>query len=130
MPKYITDTGRQTPLVALQPINFDEVKNGDVVVAVKLPPGAIVLGGALHVVTAFDGGAATLALADDSAFAALAATSLAAVARTALAGGMTGKNYPAGTSLKATIVAGSPTKGKAFVEVQYVVPGRATETQT
>jgi hypothetical protein len=130
----------QVPLVAVFEFNFNDTmlntsgtatdfEASDAKDVLDLPPGAIVVGGALIVDTAYNTtGAATVSVGDSgSATRYLGATSLKSAARTALV--PTGYKNVSGLSTRLTfsLADTAGTQGKARVEIQYIIDGRANE---
>lgn len=124
---------RQPRLVAILDIGFaDPVAYGAAENAINLPGNAIVVGGALTVLTAWNSATtATLKLgdaADDDRYTA-SAIDLKTAARTALT--VTGYKHTVGEWLKATLAqtGTAATAGAARLEVEYVVQGRSLSNQ-
>jgi hypothetical protein len=130
----------QTPKFAVYEFAFDDTKVNtagattdfevsDAVDAIELPPGAQVVGGALVVETAYNTtGAATVSVGDSSsAVRYLGATTLKTAARVALV--PTGFKNVSGLPVRLTFSVAdlAGTAGKARVEIQYVIEGRADE---
>ena len=94
---------------------------------INLPPGSVVVGGALTRETAFDTAAYTLSVGDSSsATRYLGATDLKATGTTALV--PTGLRNTSGLNLRLTVVNTDVcTTGKAKLRVDYVIEARATE---
>lgn len=137
MAKKLITRAAQWPLLAEFTFNFNDTivdTNGvekpfSAALAaniIKLPPGAVVVGGELVVETADAASTAwTLSLGDSgSATRYLGATSLKSAARTALT--LTG--YRDSGNILATIAnTGTPTAGVATVRVMYTVKNRVNE---
>jgi hypothetical protein len=116
-----TETGLTGPVA--NTISFD---------AIPLPVGAVVIGGALIVETAFAGSTAytiSLGIAGNTA-ALLAATSALTAGRTALLL-TTPLVSNGGQNLRATIAytVANATAGKARLRVEYTIDGRSSENQ-
>jgi hypothetical protein len=94
---------------------------------IKLPVGAIVIGGQLTVLTAFDTAAYTIILGDTTtANRYLASADLKAVGTTALL--MTGFRNPTGLDLRLSIANTDVcTTGVASLRVHYIIDGRCSE---
>lgn len=125
------DVGRQTVLFASIAVAFDHLADTGVAVkAINLPYGAEIVGGAVIVDTAFDvGTTATLDVGDPVNGARYGNdVNLKAVGRTELT--LTGYvSDGEAIVLTPTNVGTAATTGAARVEVQYVIRGRAGETQ-
>lgn len=124
------NASRQAPIVAHLSIGFADPVAGTAEDAIELPGNAIVIGGAVTVVTPWNGTSATLKLgdaADDDRYTA-AAVDLKAAGHTPLT--LSGHQHTTAESLKTLVAAaGTATAGVAFVTVQYYVPGRSAFTQ-
>jgi hypothetical protein len=123
---------RQSPLEAIIDINFaDPTAYGTGENAFSLPQNAIVVGGDLTVITAWNSvTSAALSLGDAaSATRYLSAVDLKTAARTALT--LTGYKHTVGEFLKALLVqAGTAaTAGDARLRVSYIVQGRQLTNQ-
>ena len=147
MAKLIASRTAQYPLIAEFKFNFDDTavdtvsgalktfgaNFSDAIVfeAIPLPAGAIITGGELIVETAGAGPTAyTVAIGSASAPAGLlAATSLAAVGRTALTG--LGLGFTSGANVRLTIAStvANATSGKFRVRIAYTIDGRSSEVQ-
>lgn len=127
----VKNAGRQEVIAVKQKITFgtgNMIDSLGAVGVIDLPAGAVVLSGWLNVKTATTA-TATLALGDSgNATRYLAATSIAAVAKTNLT--TTGFQHPAAVTLLATIATAAPVlAGEAEIIVEYVVEGRAAFSQ-
>ncbi len=97
----------------------------------ELPAGAIVTGGDVKVLTAFNSGTSDVLSIGDSGSATryLSSQSIASAARTAL----TIPNRQSATTEKVlatwTGVGAVPTAGQAHITLSYIIPGRAFENQ-
>lgn len=123
---------RQPRLVAILDIGFaDPAAYGTAENAVNLPGNAIVVGGALTVLTAWNSATtATLSLGDAGVATRYAnAVDLKTAARTALT--VTGYKHTVSEWLKALIAqtGAAATAGAARLEVEYVVQGRGLSNQ-
>lgn len=123
---------RQSPLEAIIDISFaDPVAYGTGENAIQLPQNAIVIGGDLTVLTAWNSAtSAALSLGDaNSATRYLNAVDLKTAARTALT--VTGYKHTISEWLRALLVqAGAgATAGAARLRVSYVVQGRSLANQ-
>lgn len=110
------------------------VANTVVFDAIALPPGAVVIGGSIIVETAWAGStAATISVGSAASATALAnAVDLKTTGRTALT--MTALNallFNDGGDVRTTLAytVANATAGKVRLDVQYIVDGRANETQ-
>lgn len=122
--------GRQYPLFAEVTIDVANMNESGVAVsAIKLPYGAMVIGGSVITDVAFNATTATLAVGDaTTADRYIGNANLAATGRTALV--PTGY-VSDGADLRVTpTFAGPVTVGKVRVQVEYVIAGRAHEVQT
>lgn len=124
---------RQPRLVAILDIGFaDPAVYGTAENAVNLPGNAIVVGGALTVLTPWNSATtATFKLgdvADDDRYTA-AAVDLKTAARTPLT--LTGYKHTVSEWLKATVAqtGAAATAGTARLEVEYIVAGRGLSNQ-
>jgi len=128
------NAGRQNLLYAVQNITQAALANTDGAYdAIELPAGAMIVSGALSVVTAWDDGtAATLSvgISGGAADAYLAATSIQAIADTALTGGtlapLTAKTT---VNVTAAFTDEDATVGEANLVIAYLIEGRANEVQ-
>ena len=124
------DIGRQTPLVAIVRFTFADVVDAVAVEAVDVPPNAIVVGGALVIETAFNSATSDVADigdgADPNRYTA-SAINIAATGRTALT--LTGFKYTAHDTVDVTWngTGTAPTAGAGYLELHYVIEGRANE---
>lgn len=123
---------RQSPLEAIIDISYaDPVAYGAAENAFQLPQNAIVIGGDLTVLTAWNSATtATLSLGDGSSATRYAnAVDLKTVARTALTA--TGYKHAAAEWLKATLAqtGAAATAGAARLRISYIVQGRSLVNQ-
>ncbi|BEP34339.1 hypothetical protein GmRootV59_13130 [Variovorax sp. V59] len=123
---------RQPRLVAILDIGHaDPAAYGTAEDAISVPGNAIVVGGALTVLTAWNSATtATLSLGDAALATRYAnAVDLKTVARTPLT--LTGHKYTVGQWLKALIAqtGAAATAGAARIELEYVVDGRGLSNQ-
>jgi len=106
--------------------------SGQAQIAIKLPPGSIVTGGALVVTTAFNSATSDALVVGDASVANryLASTSIAAAGRTALTapGFVTAGGQPA-INVTWTGVGAAPSAGSFRLEVHYIGRGVADFTQ-
>jgi hypothetical protein len=97
----------------------------------ELPAGAIVLGGDIKVLTAFNSGTSDVISIGDSGSATRYASSqsIASAARTALT--VPARQTASTEKVLATWtgVGTAPTAGLAHISLQYIIPGRAVENQ-
>lgn len=123
---------RQYPLFAEVAFTFAQLADTGVAVPViKLPPGAMVVGGAVIVDQAFNTAtSATLAVGDSTTAGRYkSGVDLKAAALTALV--PTGYvSDGADLLITPTLSGAAATQGRARVQVQYVIQGRAHEVQT
>lgn len=128
----ITKTpGRQCPTVATAIINFNDVVSGTAAAAIELPVGAIVTGGAVVALTAFNSGTSDAIVVGDATTANryLTSTSVAAAGRTALVPtGFTTTATQRNVNVTWTAVGTAATAGKIRLEVEYIVDGREEHT--
>ena len=125
------DSGRQDRLVAMVEIGFADIATGVAAAAVELPGGAIVVGGAVTVITAFNSGTSDVLDVGDSVSANryLNDGNIHTAGRIPLV--PTGYVMPnAGdVSVTLTAVGAAATAGSVRLEVEYVVEGRASTNQ-
>lgn len=132
MPNRIANE-RQYALTAVQKTDYSDFATpGLSTLTVELPPGAVIVGGGILVVTASNAaGAATLSvgITGGSATAFLPATGIKAAGYTAFSTGV-GTYLPNGgsVSLTSALTTGA-TAGEVQVLVNYVVLGRGNEVQ-
>lgn len=112
---------------------FGDLTSGTGVAALRLPPGAIVVGGSVVVQTAWNSGTtATLKVGDgdDDDRYTLPAIDLTSTGRTALT--LTGHKYANPDDLELLLTeTGSPaTEGEGYIEVEIVMEGRVSEAVT
>lgn len=113
--------GRQYPLVAA--IDFTAAANAASGVVIKLPPGALLIGGDALVTTVFNGTTPAITAVDSASNSLFGSVSGTAAAQTAL---VSGHYYPLGTTITVA-VSGSPTAGEAFINLSYVIMDRTNE---
>lgn len=125
------DSGRQNRLVAMVEIDFDDIVTGVAAPAIELPGGAIVVGGAVTVITPFNSVTSDVLAVGDSVSGNryLAAGNIHVAGRVALI--PTGYVMPnvGDLSVTLTAVGGGLSAGKVRIEVEYVVEGRAFTNQ-
>lgn len=124
-------SGRQYPLFASVEVNFDQIEDtGVAVTAIKLPYGAQIVGGAVHVDVAFNSTTNVLDVGDSaSADRYLNDVNLKATGRTPL--NLTGYVSDGSDLLITPVHTGAaPTAGRIRVQVEYIIAGRAHEAQT
>lgn len=117
--------GRQYPLVATQAFDYTELESGVAVVAVKVPDGTRVIGGAVYITSAFDA-SRTIDVGDTADPDRYSATPIAASAAGVTALDITGYKYPQTGTIDLT-VDGAVTQGEGYIEVQYIRDSRANE---
>lgn len=124
-------SGRQYPLFADVTVSFDQIEDTGVAVnAIRLPFGAQIVGGALHVDQAFTGGSANALSIGDAVSGTryLNGANLRTLGRAALT--LTGYVSDGGDLLiTPTHTGGAPTAGRIRVQVEYIIAGRAHENQ-
>lgn len=125
-------SARQSPLVASLLINFDDpTAYGSAEDAFEVPANAVLIGGDITVLTAWNSGTtATLSLGDAGSSTRYAsAVDLKTAGRTLLT--FTGYKHTTTEKLKALFAqtGTAATAGKARVRVEYFVEGRSTEVQ-
>lgn len=128
----LKDSGRQYPLVAKVDFTQPDLPTGTAVLAVDLPGGARVIGGQIAVTTAFDSATSdTLTVGDGTTADRYAAgvngqvAGVTALTPDELANGATS----AGVYITNTAAGAEGTAGVGFLEVHYVIEGRANEAQ-
>ena len=120
----------QDPLAAIVRFDFADLTTAVGVPAHLLPPGGIVIGGAVVVETAWDSGtSATLKVGDDDdddRYTA-SAVDITETGRTALT--LTGYKYDTPTELELllTEVGTAATEGEGYIELTIVMEGRTNE---
>jgi len=122
------NTGRQWPLSARQPFDFSQMVSGTAVPAIDLPVGAIVLAGSMVISEVFNS-ATSDTIAVSGGGASVAATSVAALGRTALVVDGVEQALSTTVDLTWTGAGAVPTTGRGYVEVQYIITSRANENQ-
>ena len=128
----LTNTsGRQWPLVALVDVSFNNI--ADTAVAVgnifKLPPKAVVIGGAIDVIVASDATTSTLNIGDATVGNRYAsAVNLKTLGRTVIT--LTDYLSDGADILLTPTNTGTATVGTFRIHITYVIAGRATEAQT
>jgi len=120
----------QYPLAKVKRFTFADLVNGDSVAAHSIFPSAIVIAGAVVVVTAWDSGtSAVLEVGDinDLDRYTSSAIDLASAGRTALT--LTGHKHTAMTDLLLTLteVGTAATEGEAYLEFQIIMEDRTNE---
>ena len=127
------DDGRQSPLVAIAKVAYDDLTSGSAFEIVKLPYNSIVTGGYINVTTVWNSATSDVAdigdATDDNRHTS-SQVDLAAAGRTALT--LTGYTNTGGENLNITWTGtgAAPTTGAATIVVEYIIDGRATEVQT
>lgn len=123
-------SGRQYVLFAEQTVTVDNMNESTVplTAVVKLPYGAVVVGGAVITDVAFDAATATLAVGDSTTTNRyLAAGNIAALGRVPLV--PTGYVSDGGEIRITPTFADAVTAGSLRLQVEYVITGRAQEVQ-
>lgn len=121
---YRNNTGRQEIIAAVQGFDGTAMGTGTVFAAFDLPENAIIVGGQINVLGAFDVGiTATLDIDGD--------TLLSAIDMTALADtDITKPNKKYATPVQGTVTfSGAVTQGEAYITIEYVEEGRAAFSQ-
>lgn len=124
------NTGHQYPLVAYQEFVLADFVSGTAAPAVKLPAGAIVIGGEIVITTAFNAGTTnTIDVGDggdDDRYTSTIITA-SSLGRTALT--LTGYQYTTADTidLLATLSGTAATTGAGYLMVMYIVEGRTNE---
>lgn len=131
---FSKDHGRQYELTAVVDLAYTDLPTGVAVKAVRLPPGAIVTGGGLKVVTVGNGSVSeTISVGDSGSGTAYASGTNAQTANlfTALATKL-GAKYTAADDITVTRTEGgtAATQGAYRLIVKYVIADRADEVQT
>jgi hypothetical protein len=113
--------------VAVAEVNFDDYVSGAGEVVISVPAGAYLTGGHVNVVTAWDSATSSTGVALDVDSASLYGNvDMKAAGITAIT--LPATQYADGTDVTLTITdVGAPTQGKAYVVVEYIVPGRGHE---
>jgi len=125
-------SGRQRSAWATVDFSYTDIATGVAAAAIKLPVGAVVVGGAVVVKTAFNSGTSDVIVVGDATTADRykASTSIASAGRLAL--------VPTGYAVLSTTreikvtwtaVGTAASAGAARLEVEYIVPARADFSQ-
>lgn len=126
------NASRQDVSLAYVDINYSDISSGVAAVALELPPGAVVVGGALTTLTAFNAGTSDVMSVGDSGSANryLSGSNIHATGRAALVPtGFTHTGAIRNLTVTWTAVGAAATAGKVRLEVQYYVENRASFTQ-
>lgn len=125
----LKDGGRQWSLTAKIDFTFEDA-DGVTVELVDIPGGAVVTGGALVIVNAFDSATSATATVGDTTTADLFASGIDAkvVGGTSLVPAGAESTVTGAATLTITNV-GTPTVGDGYVLISYVLSGRANEVQ-
>lgn len=131
----VKNSARQTRLVAVAELAYTDLATGVAVDAVRLPVGAIVVGGSLKNVTAGDSGTSdTLTVGDASGANVLLSGHNGQTADlfAALTGNRLGYEYPTADDITVTrtAVGAAATAGLWRLTVEYVIADRVSEVQT
>lgn len=130
----VKNSGRQTTLQAVVELAYTDLPTGVAVKAVRLPAGAIILGGSLKNVTASNAATSdTLTVGDGSGASALLSGHNGKTANlfAALTGNRLGTEYSAADDITVTRTeVGAATAGLFRLVVEYVIDGRVSEVQT
>lgn len=129
------NSARQTRLAAVVEFAYDALPTGVAVDAVRLPAGAIVVGGSLKNVTAGNSGTSdTLTVGDGTGAAVYLSghNGQTANLNAALTGNRLGTEYAASDdiTITRTAVGAAATAGLWRLIVEYVIDGRVSEVQT
>lgn len=121
--------GRQNAVIAKQGFDYTDFTSGSAsAVKVKLPYGAIVIGGFVVISTTFNGTTPVLDVGDaSSANRYKNDVAMGSAALTALT--PTGYVSDGGDITLTATFTGSNTQGAGYVVVEYIIDGRATEVQ-
>lgn len=125
-------SGRQQSAWATVDFAYTDLTSGAAAAAVKLPAGAVVVGGAVVVKTAWNSATSDALVVGDSASANRykSSFSIAATGRTALVPtGYQALSTTREIQVTWTGVGTAPSAGAARLEVEYLVPGRAEFSQ-
>jgi hypothetical protein len=126
------DHGRQPVLSAKIPFTFNDLTSGEITEAIDLPGGAYIVSGEVVITTAFDSAtsdAIEVGLLSGATDDLLSSTSIAATGITAIvpfAGALAATDT---VTIEWTQVGGGTSAGVGFLRVDYVIDGRATDTQ-
>lgn len=133
MPLARKPTARQHTLVAEADVLFSELTTGQATPVFRLPPGAVVTGGSVNVVTASNAATSeTLSVGDASSGTLYVnAANSKTLGRTAFTAANLDKLYTAADNIVVTRTeTGAATAGKYRVIVQYYIQGKHDEVQT
>lgn len=125
-------SGRQLSAWATVDFSYADLVSGAAAAAVKLPVGAVVVGGAVVVQTAWNSATSDALVVGDSGTANRykSSFSIAATGRTALVPtGYQALSTTRELQVVWTGVGAAPSAGAARLEVEYIVPGRAEFSQ-
>jgi hypothetical protein len=127
----IRSEGRQSSLFAMAEFTFADLAAGTFAPCIKLPAGAAIVQGYLGVKTP-SGAALTLSLGTAAAPAGLlAATSVAAVGKTAITAALSNYGCPGdGKVIGITPSAANSTALEGVVVIEYIVSGRSSTTES
>ena len=126
-------SGRQYPLVTWVDVAYGDLTTAVAAALADVPAGATVVGGAIIVDTVWNSATSDVADigdGDDPNRYTASPVDLTALGRTALT--LTGYKYASGDTIDITWTGtgAAPTTGAARVEIEYLLEGRANETQT
>lgn len=121
--------GRQWPLTAIAPFTLDDVKAGTSVEIMDLPAGALVIGGSVVVVNAFDSVTTSVLVVGDKT----TANRFGSAINIKTLGGVS--LQPAGAAfatkdavtIKFSETGGAATVGDGYVIISYILENRANE---
>lgn len=124
------DTGRQNVSAATVDIDYSQLTSGVAANAIEMPADAVIVGGALKVLTPFNSATSDMLvvkdMVDDTI---LASTSIHASGGAALSpkgGAATGRSY---VTVTWTGVGAAPTQGNVRLSVLYIIVGRSDYSQ-
>lgn len=125
---------RQWPLVAVARFGFDDVSSEAAVEVLEIPGNAVVTGGQVLVVTAFDdSGTASLAVGDADDPNRFGDINVKALGSAELTIGTANRQYSVPTQLTVTFSGqnndGTEGVGEVLLLVEYVIENRCNETQ-
>ncbi len=135
---FAKNPGRQTVLAAVAELTYADLPTGVAVKVVRLPVGAVVVGGLLKTVTADNGGTSVVVDVGDASGGAAyindhnAKTANQVTLLAATGTGKAGAEYATADDITVTRVEGgtASTAGALLLVVNYVLVDRSTEVQT
>lgn len=126
------NSNRQQSRWASVSFTYADIASGTAATAVKLPVGAVVVGGQLTVTTAFNSGTSDVIVVGDATTSNryLTSTSIASAARTALVPtGYAALSTTREVQVTWTAVGAAATAGAVRLEVEYINPSRGDAQQ-